>query len=195
MKKLFAKALVILVAILASSSMVYAKDEGSVLEAHLRGFQEVPVVSTVATGEFRGVIDPTNSSILFDLSYTGIQGTVTQAHIHVGQRSVNGGIVIWFCQTDASPGPAGTPTCTNGSGHFTGTITSANVVAITGANAPQQIGAGDFDKVLEAIRAGKAYANVHSTLSPGGEIRGQIKVITRHDDRRDDDHKRKDDKH
>ncbi|HEY1231795.1 MAG TPA: CHRD domain-containing protein, partial [Candidatus Binatia bacterium] len=87
MKKFFEKALVILAAILASSSMVHAKDEGSVLEAHLRGFQEVPVVSTVATGEFRGVIDSTNSSILFDLSYSGIQGKVTQAHIHVGQRS------------------------------------------------------------------------------------------------------------
>jgi diadenosine tetraphosphatase ApaH/serine/threonine PP2A family protein phosphatase len=48
--------------------------------------------------------------------------------------------------------------------------------------------------VLEAIRAGKAYANVHSNLSPGGEIRGQIKVVGRNDDRGHDD-KRKDDKH
>ena len=194
MKVLFTRFLVILAAMLASGSMVHAKDEGSVLHAHLRGFQEVPVVSTVATGEFRGVVNPGDTSIAFEFSYSGIQGKVTQAHIHVGQRSVNGGIVIWFCQTTTSPGPAGTPTCTEGSGHFTGTITFANIVAITGANASQQIGAGDFDKVLEAIRAGKAYANVHSNLSPGGEIRGQIKVVTRHDDKGHDD-KRKDDKH
>jgi hypothetical protein len=194
MKPLFENVLMVLATILVSASMVHANDEGSVLRAHLRGFQEVPVVSTVASGEFRGVIDPTNSSILFDLSYSGIQGKVTQAHIHVGQRSVNGGIVIWFCQTTTNPGPAGTPTCSEGSGHFTGTITSANVVAPTGANTSQQIGNGDFDKVLEAIRAGKAYANVHSDLSPGGEIRGQIKVVTRHDDKGHDD-KRKDDKH
>ena len=191
MKQIFEQALVILVAILASGSMAQAKDEGSVLHAHLRGFQEVPVVSTVATGEFRGIIDPTDSSILFDFSYSGIQGKVTQAHIHVGQRSVNGGIVIWFCQTTTSPGPAGTPTCTEGSGHFTGTITSANVVAPTGANTSQQISNGDFAKVLEAIRAGKAYANVHSDLSPGGEIRGQIRVVNGNDDhgdRKNDDH-------
>jgi len=194
MKPLFENVLMVLATILVSASMVHANDEGSVLHAHLRGFQEVPVVSTVATGEFRGVINPSNTAITFEFSYSGLQGTVTQAHIHVGQRSVNGGIVIWFCQTDTNPGPAGTPTCTDGSGHFTGTITSANIVAITGANASQQIGAGDFDKVLEAIRAGKAYANVHSNLSPGGEIRGQIKVVTRHDDKGHDD-KRKDDKH
>ena len=192
--KLLFKNFLVMGTILVWGTMVHANDGGSLLHAHLRGFQEVPVVSTVATGEFRGVINPSNTAITFEFSYSGLQGTVTQAHIHVGQRSVNGGIVIWFCQTDTNPGPAGTPTCTDGSGHFTGTITSANIVAITGANASQQIGAGDFDKVLEAIRAGKAYANVHSNLSPGGEIRGQIKVVTRHDDKGHDD-KRKDDKH
>ena len=194
MKLHFKNLLMILGTVLVSAGMAYGK-EPSLLEAHLRGFQEVPVVSTVATGEFRGVIDAMNSSILFDLSYTGIQGTVTQAHIHVGQRNVNGGIVIWFCQTATNPGPTGTPTCTDGSGHFTGTITSANVVATPPPpNGGQQIFAGDFDKVLDAIRAGKAYANVHSTLSPGGEIRGQIKVVTRHDEKGKDD-KGRDDRH
>lgn len=163
-----------IVGTLVIASGISAKEPASKLVAHLRGFQEVPVVSTVATGEFRGVIDPGGTSITFDFSYSGLQGTVTQAHIHVGQLSVNGGIVIWLCQTAAATGPAGTRTCSPGSDHFTGTITSANVVASTMPN--QQIGAGEFDKVLAAIRAGKAYANVHSNLSPGGEIRGQIKV-------------------
>ena len=86
MKVLFTRFLEILAAMLASGSMVHAKDEGSVLHAHLRGFQEVPVVSTVATGEFRGVVNPGDTSIAFEFSYSGIQGKVTQAHIHVGQR-------------------------------------------------------------------------------------------------------------
>jgi hypothetical protein len=38
----------------------------------------------------------------------------------------------------------------------------------------QGITAGEFDEILAAIRAGKAYANVHSTTWPGGEIRGQL---------------------
>ncbi|HLB77461.1 MAG TPA: CHRD domain-containing protein, partial [Candidatus Dormibacteraeota bacterium] len=114
------------------------------------------------------------------------QGIVTQAHIHVAQLSVTGSIVIWLCGTTGTPGPppapptpgpAGTPTCTPGSGTFTGTITAADVVA--GATASQQLTAGDLDAVIAAMRAGTAYANVHTTLSPGGEIRGQIRASSR----------------
>ena len=189
MKVIFRSLLVLLVMFV---SVAGAKDKDKIpaLRAKLIGFQEVPVVSTVATGEFRGVINP-NQSITYDFSYTGLQGTVTQAHIHLGQRSVNGGIVIWLCQTAANPAPGGiplVPTCTPGSGSFTNrVITAADVVAITGTNVGQQVGAGEFAKVLAAIRAGKAYANVHTTLSTGGEIRGQIKLIGKDDDDDDDE--------
>jgi len=192
MKVLFRAALVVLTLCL---SVAVAKDKGkdkdkspgSVLHANLIGFQEVPVVSTVATGEFHGVINPGDQSIDYTLTYSGLQGATTQqAHIHIGQRSVNGGIVIWFCQSASNQGPAGTPNCTNGSGTFSGTITAANVVAIGGANVGQQVGAGEFSKVLAAIRAGKAYANVHTNLSTGGEIRGQIKVVGRENDEDED---------
>ena len=142
------------------------------IQATLTGYEEVPVVSTVATGEFVGMINRDDQSIDYQLTYSGLQGTVTQAHIHVAQLSVNGSIVIWLCGTAANPGPAGTPTCTPGSGIFTGTITAANVVA--GATASQQLAAGELAEVIAAIRAGAAYANVHTNLSPGGEIRGQI---------------------
>ena len=37
----------------------------------------------------------------------------------------------------------------------------------------QQLVAGELAEVIAAIRAGAAYANVHTTLSTGGEIRGQ----------------------
>jgi CHRD domain len=40
--------------------------------------------------------------------------------------------------------------------------------------AGQGISAGQFDELVDAIRAGATYANVHTTLYPGGEIRGQI---------------------
>jgi hypothetical protein len=56
-----------------------------------------------------------------------------------------------------------------------GTIQAANVIA--GATASQQLAVGDLAAVVAAIRAGVAYANVHTTLSPGGEIRGQIRVV------------------
>ena len=188
--KVFFRSLLILLAMFLSVANAKDKDKVPTLRAKLIGFQEVPVVLTVASGEFRGVINP-NQSITYDFSYTGLQGTVTQAHIHLAQRGVNGGIVIWLCQTAANPAPSGiptVPTCTLGSGTFTNRIiTAADVVAIAGANVGQQVGAGEFSKVLTAIRAGKAYANVHTTLSTGGEIRGQIKLVGNDDDDEEED--------
>ena len=40
--------------------------------------------------------------------------------------------------------------------------------------AAQGIAAGQWDKIVAAMRAGVAYANVHTTNFPQGEIRGQI---------------------
>jgi hypothetical protein len=85
--------------------------------------------------------------------------------------------VVWLCQTAAVPAPGNvstvTPICPQ-SGTVTGTITPAQVLEAVG----QGIAQGEFDEVVAAIRAGRAYANVHSSLFPPGEIRGQL-----HDDR------------
>ena len=79
--------------------------------------------------------------------------------------------VVWLCGTSGFPGPAGTATCPTRAGTVTGTVTAADVVA---APAAQQLGAGELSEVIAAMRAGSAYVNVHTTVSTGGEIRGQI---------------------
>ena len=139
------------------------------------GFQEVPVVSTEASGTFDAMIRPRGDAIDYEITYTGMQGIVTQSHMHVGQRSVNGGIVLWICGSATNPGPAGTPVCTSPDGHFAGTWRPENVQTV----ATQQITTGELDEVIAAIRAGVAYVNVHSNLSPGGEIRGQVRANRR----------------
>ena len=47
--------------------------------------------------------------------------------------------------------------------------------------AGQGLAPGEFDELVRAMRAGATYANVHTTLVPGGEIRGQIDG-NRHDE-------------
>ena len=148
--------------------------DGGTFKARLQGFQEVPAISTEASGEFRAKLSEDETSIEYELSYENLTGTVSQGHIHLGQRSVNGGITVWLCQTTTNVDPTGlAPTCPQ-SGTVTGTFTAANVIGITA----QGIAAGEFAELVEAIRAGVTYANVHSLPQfGGGEIRGQIRKV------------------
>jgi CHRD domain len=152
---------------------------GKEIREHLTGFQEVPVVSTDGEGRFKAEVR--RDRIDYQLRWEDLEGTVTQAHIHLGQRDVNGGISVWLCGNPAPPvivPPPGTQACplTNPA-TISGTITEDDVVGPTG----QGIEAGEFDELLRGIRAGVTYANVHSQRFGGGEIRAQL------DDDKDDD--------
>ena len=87
------------------------------------------------------------------------------AHVHVGQREVNGGVSFFFC------GGGGKPACpASTSGTITGTVTAADVVGPTA----QGFNEGDLASVERAINAGVTYANMHTAKFPAGEIRGQV---------------------
>lgn len=145
------------------------------LKATLIGFEEPPSISTTASGEFRGRISEDGTFIEYELSYSGLEDTITQSHIHLGQRAVNGAIIMFLCQTDENPDPTElAPKCLQ-EGTVTGVLTADNIVATPQA-AAQGIEPGEFDEMLAAIRAGVAYANVHSRKFRGGEIRGQIEI-------------------
>jgi hypothetical protein len=165
----------------ASNSGSDDRDRDNRLAASLVGFEEVPSVSTPASGSFRARIVKNAlgeaEAIEYTLTYSGLSSTVQQSHIHFAQRAVNGGIVLWLCQGVArAPAGAGdVPECPQ-EGSVSGELRPGEVVAIGGNNAGQQIAAGEFEEVLKAIRAGFAYVNVHSANSPGGEIRGQVRT-------------------
>ena len=172
-KALLAASLVISVAVLVTA---FTRDFKNIKEL-LIGYEEVPAVSTVAGAEFHARISDDETSLEYELSYAELEGAVTQAHIHFGQRGVNGGISVWLCGNATPPGvtpaivpPPGTPACPPSPATVTGTLTAANVVGPAG----QGIAAGEFAELVRAIRAGKTYANVHSTKFPGGEVRSQI---------------------
>jgi hypothetical protein len=145
------------------------------VRADLVGFQEVPAISTVARGRFRAWVDTVANTIHWKLSYDALEGEVSQAHVHFGQMSVNGGISFFLC-TNSGNGPMGTQTCPAGPAELEGIITPDLVIgpAATATGPGQGIEPGAFDEIAKAIRAGVAYANVHSSKWPAGEIRGQL---------------------
>jgi hypothetical protein len=149
------------------------------LKATLSGFNEYPsTLSTTGRGSFQAVLSRDETSIEYRLRFSGLEGNVTQSHIHSGDRHTAGGVSVWLCGTATNPGPMGTPPCVEDpsgdltSGDVTGTLTAAQV----GGPSGQGIAAGEFEELVSAIRRGVTYVNVHSSKYPGGEIRGQIRV-------------------
>lgn len=168
-------AVLALLALLSAPTPAVADDE---FKAKLKGFDEVPAVSTRGSGEFRAEVTSHGTAIDYELTYDGIEGTILQAHIHLAQRSVNGGIILFLCAnslTSPAPAPTGTPGCPANGGTVTGTLTASDIRPVSG----QGIGTGaaQFAEILQAIRKGVTYVNVHSSPNHvGGEIRGQIKA-------------------
>lgn len=140
------------------------------LRASLDGYQEVPAVSTTGSGAFRAVVTRAGDGFGYRMSYSALEGDVLQAHIHLGQPAVNGGVSVFLC-SNLGNGPAGTPACPPPPATVTGTIDAADVIGPAG----QGIAPGELAELLQAMRAGVTYANVHTSKFPGGEIRGQIR--------------------
>lgn len=150
---------------------------------HLTGAEEVlatephPSVSR-AQGQARFRINKTGTSVQFRLIAANIDNVI-MAHIHCGRRGENGPIAMWLHPVIGTSGAAGP----NGSGPFngvlaTGSFSPAGVMCLA-ANVGQDM------PLLDAIRAGLTYVNVHTNDGvaptntgpgdfPGGEIRGQI---------------------
>ena len=142
-------------------------------DASLTGYEEIPTLSTQGVGTFDASINRGKDEIRYTLSYrgpfdAGSNGVVTQAHIHLGARAVNGNIAAFLC-SNLGNGPAGTPACP-AEGTVSGTITPAQVIG----PAAQGIAPAEFAELVRALRAGAAYASVHTTTNANGEIRGQI---------------------
>jgi hypothetical protein len=132
--------------------------------AILNGYQEVPSVSTAGRAGFIGTLNLDETALQARLQYFDMQGVPQAAHIHFGQRGVNGGVMAWLC------GGGGRPACPPSPGTVNVSIGPADIVGPAG----QGIDAGEFVEALRALRSGNAYVNVHTDLFAGGEIRGQI---------------------
>ena len=137
---------------------------------HADGSLEVPPQDTQGQGQAIFQLSEDGLSLDFRLNASNIENVVA-AHIHVGAPDVNGPVVA-FLYGNAPPAGGRQDGVLS-----TGTITAADLV---GPLAGQPLSA-----LLDAMRAGNTYVNVHTNDGvapintgpgdfPGGEIRGNI---------------------
>jgi hypothetical protein len=153
-----------LAAMLAVAAPTGALAQAS-FEAELNGYEEVPSVSTQGTGRFTAQVQGSgqDTRIEFELTYSGLTGAATAAHIHFAQRNVAGAVSAFLC------GGGDKPACP-AEGTVTGSIDAADV---TGPEA-RGLAAGEIEELVRAMQAEATYANVHTPQFPEGEIRGQL---------------------
>lgn len=156
--------LTLLIAALLALSLPAAGDgHERVFKAPLSGAEEVPPNDSTATGQAIFKLSRDGQTLEYRLITANIEN-VTQAHIHLAPAGVNGPVVAWL-YPDGPPAQL-IPGRSNGV-LATATITAGDLVgSLVGA---------DLDVLVDAMRDGGAYVNVHTSQFPAGEIRGQIR--------------------
>ncbi|MFI0428256.1 CHRD domain-containing protein [Mariniflexile sp. HMF6888] len=127
---------------------------------NLSGANEVPPNGSKATGQAIVTISKDESTIHYKLITANIEN-VRFSHFHMAPVGVNGGVVVTlYVNPNEQP-----------SGPANGILAEGDVTAedITGSLA------GDMPGLIDAMRNGLIYVNVHTFPTfGGGEIRGQL---------------------
>ena len=119
---------------------------------------------SLATGQALLTLNPDHTQFSYQLAVQGVDN-VTMAHIHIANTpGGNGPPAVWLY-------PA-TPPAALIAGQFNGSLAAGNFGE---ANLVGPLAGTSLVDLLDAIQQGRAYVNVHTEQSPGGEIRGQLK--------------------
>ena len=171
MKQLWLSLVLILTSLVTASGVAAAPPAPKNFVAHLIGAAEQPTPrDTTATGQAIFQTNADGSALRYRLLVANIRN-VTAAHIH--------------CGSDDEAGPVGVTIYSGGvpgSGPTQGVLAQGTLTAPDPGNA---CGWTSIAQVIDAMRAGEAYVNVHTNDGvaptntgpgdfPGGEIRGQI---------------------
>lgn len=156
MKKLRVIMFVFLAAILSVSIGFAAEKDFS---AKLAGKDEVPSVKTKANGKVKIKLSEDGTSLNYKLEVKNIVN-VNAAHIHRGMKGKNGPPVV-----NLFTGP-------KKEGKFSGSLSEGT---ITDKDLSGDLMGKTLNDLVQLIKAGDAYVNVHTDAHPDGEIRGQLK--------------------
>src|SRR5229473_2326765 len=146
------------------STQANNNDDGALrFSTQLSTFNEVPPKANGAHGTFRAKLSEDGTTLSWTLTWSGLSGPPLVAHIHFGLKGGVYPVMTYFCG-----GPKGNPDIPQK--HDCPQTTSGSIAGAT----DQALDLHDFAGFLRALGAGSAYANMHTTRFPGGEIRGQI---------------------
>jgi hypothetical protein len=138
--------------------------------ANLDGPSESPPNASPATGFAEVTIDTTANTMEVNVTFSGLLGTTTAAHIHATTATPGAGTAGVATTVPFFTGfPIGV---TSGTYDHTFDLTLASSYNPAFVTASGGTPAGAEAALAAALAADRAYLNIHSTVDPGGEIRG-----------------------
>lgn len=141
---------------------------------HLDGASESPANGSPGTGFAEVDVDTTAHTLHVHVTFSGLAGTTTASHIHAATAVALTGTAGVATTTPTFAGfPLGV---TSGTYDNTLDLTQASSYNPAYVTANGGTTAGAEAALLAAIAAGQSYLNIHTTVVPGGEIRGFLVV-------------------
>ncbi len=168
----FSPALVLIAGLILQTPVAHAIPITFV--ANLSGANEVPAVVSPGTGLATVILDPTAQTLQVNATFSGLTSNTVAAHIHCCQPlGTNAGVAT---TVPAFPGfPLGVTSGTYSSVVFDLTqplIYNPAFVTLQGGTI-----AGAEAALINGIENGQTYFNIHTSINPGGEIRGQLFAV------------------
>ncbi len=147
---------------------------GEEFQTALSGANEVPAVTTPATGAARFAV-MLDTFLAFRLDVAAIDTTMA-AHIHKGAAGVADSVIatLFTGLPTCNSNTQGSPSCRVG---FTGLLVQGQLKP---SQLPVAFGAAPrarLDSLLRLLRTGNAYVDVHTKRNAGCEIRGQVQPL------------------
>jgi hypothetical protein len=156
----------LLAMVLAAAATPARAGNGFKFKTELSGAQEVPEVVTDTSGSARIRFDRALSEVRFDLRVRRGVGVI-QAHIHCAPAGINGPVVVFLF------GPASPSVDVDGR-LSRGVATNDDIIPQDPPSAACGVTINNVASLLEALRQGRLYVNVHTDANPAGEVRGQL---------------------
>jgi plastocyanin len=130
--------------------------------AKLSGSDESPPVETKARGEATFEVRKDGKELHYTLTVENLEG-VTMAHLHMAPKGKNGPIVVWLYPSTGKPKPI--------EGAFSGKLAEGT---ITASRLQGPLKDKTLNDLIDRMKAGDIYVQVHTKKNPEGELRGQV---------------------